>query len=75
MSTIVEALDRTEAARRCISQNRGYDKELAREAYEHVVAEELIPALLSTLEDAMADLEARKVERLARHIWKRIEPR
>ena len=63
-----EALERAEAARLCIGQNRGYDKELAGEAYESCVAEELCPALLAAVEDSFGDVPARFVESLARKV-------
>ena len=61
-----EALEHAAVARACIAQNRGPDKELARESYEHAVAEELLPALLEALEDAAGDFEnPRAIERFA----------
>jgi len=60
-----EARLRTAQARACIRQNRGHDRELAREGYEHCVNEELLPALLDVLREAAGDLDARQVEALA----------
>lgn len=67
------ALDDVEYARSCIAQNRGPDKEEAREAYEHAINEELIPAFRAALEDATGDLDARTIERIAQSLMKTIE--
>ncbi len=52
-------------AHACIGQNRGSDKEQAREAYEACVSEELAPALSAAFEDALGDLETAEVHSLA----------
>jgi hypothetical protein len=59
------ALAQTQEARACIGQNRGYEREQAREAYECAVGEMLVPALLKAIEAAAGDVEARDIERLA----------
>lgn len=63
----VAALDQTRQARACISQNHGYDRELAREGYENAVGDTLVPALLKAIDTATSngDVEARGIERLA----------
>lgn len=69
-----EALDKCEHARACIAQNRGPEKDEARDAYSHVVGEELVPALLKAVEDLAGDIQNdRKVESLARSVMKLIE--
>jgi hypothetical protein len=67
------ALEETKCARACITQNRGYDKEMACEGYESCVADGLVPALLSAVESAVADLEPREVERLAAYLLHRLK--
>lgn len=67
------ALDAAEAARACIAQNRGLEKEQAREGYEYVVGEELGGAMMAALEDAIGDLDARQLERLGRALFREIE--
>lgn len=63
-----KALETARAARAAIGQNRGLEKEQAREGYEYAIGEEVVPALLAAVEDLAGDLEARDVERLAEKI-------
>ena len=56
-------------ARTCIRQNRGYEKEQAREGYEAAVSEELLPWLTMAIED----MDARDVEQVARFVLKRLK--
>jgi hypothetical protein len=67
------ALDSTRTAKSYIAQNRGYEKEQAREGYDHVVAEELVPALTAAIELLVGDLDTADVQRLAEHVSKLIE--
>lgn len=69
---LVNALDEVAAARACIGQNRGPDKEQAREGYECAVAESLVPAMLAAIELAAGDMDARDVERIAEDLVKRL---
>lgn len=60
-----EAINRANEAKACISQNRGYDRELAREGYHSVISEELVPAYQKAIDFAMEDLEPGEIHRLA----------
>lgn len=72
LSKLREALDFAEQARSCIAQNRGPDKEEAREAYEHAVGELTAP-LAEVIDEFYGDLDARDWERLVLMVYKHIE--
>jgi hypothetical protein len=73
VSCLVKALKLATQARACIAQNQGYDKELAREGYEHVISMEVWPALITTLENVEGVLPARSCESLAREVVRRLK--
>jgi len=65
-----EALDQMEYSKTCIRENRGYDKELARESYVSGLGEVLIPAM----EIALGDIEkGQDLEKIARMMVKILE--
>lgn len=68
-----EAITHVEAARRCIAQNRGYDKELARESFASAVAEVLLPAVLNAVELFLEDATPSATIALAKHVAKKLE--
>jgi len=68
--TLQEALDQMGYSKTCIRENRGYDKELARESYEHYLGVVLIPAI----EAALGDIEeGRDLEKIAKLMVKILE--
>lgn len=67
--TLTEALDAVEAAKACIRQNAGLERELAEEAYEAAVTEDLLPALLDCIEDEMTD--AKDIIAVAKFVQRR----
>jgi len=67
-----EAIDLAEQARSCIAQNRGFEKEQAREAYDHAVGELTTP-LVEAIEECAGDLDPRDWEKLAVMVHKLIE--
>ena len=69
---LARVLSEVYVMRRCISENRGHDKELARESYESFVGNELAEALTKAVEAAIGDLEPREVEQLAELLMKRL---
>lgn len=69
-SKLADALERVRFARACIAENRGPDKELARESYEASIADELVPALMDAIDTAVGDMQGRNVERLAELVYK-----
>jgi len=69
------ALDEAAAARACIAQNRGYEKDQAREGYDEVISSEVAPALSQALEDASGDIESRDIEKLGHVLLKLLEKR
>lgn len=69
-AALADALNEAAIARACISQNRGPDKEEARQAYEYAIAETVVPALSQAIDTAAGDLDARDVERLADAVLK-----
>lgn len=50
ISYLEEALDQAAKAKKCIKQNKGYDKHLAAEGYESAVYEMVGPALVDAVE-------------------------
>ncbi len=58
------SLDAARDARACISQNRGYEREQAREGYEHAVGE-LAVAREEAVRELASEIPDRDVERLA----------
>lgn len=74
--TSIEALERAlkeaERARSCIGQNRGHDRELAREGYEYAVAE-VATAFEVAFGDALGDLPERDIEAIAVMFLRRIK--
>lgn len=62
-----EALAAVAEAKACIAGNRGYDKELAREAHEHAVGE-LGEATVQAVILLVQDLESKDVVRLAKYV-------
>lgn len=71
-SDLASALGEVAAARACIAENRGMEKEQAREGYEAAVGEVLVPKLLAAIELACGDMDARDVERLAETVLLRL---
>jgi len=69
-----ERIDGATLGRAQIAENRGYDKDLARESYEAQV-EDLAMALEAALGHACTRMESRDVERLAGLVLRFIEPR
>lgn len=66
--TLTEALDRVEAAKQAVRENSRFEKELATEAYEAAVTEELLPALLDAIED---ELETKDIVAVAKFVQRR----
>ena len=65
-----EALIQMGVCKDYIRENRGYDKELARESYEHYLGEVLVPAM----EIALGDIEkGRDLEKIAKLMVKILE--
>lgn len=62
-----QALDQAVEARKCISQNSGYDREQARESYEHALGD-LHREIVFVLENA--DLDGPTLEAVAKRIVK-----
>ena len=48
--SLKEALEEIDQAIACIQENRGYDKELAKEALECLIGETLVPSILEAVE-------------------------
>jgi hypothetical protein len=69
---LLAAIDECEAARSCIAENRGPEKEEAREGFEHVVSEVLAPALRGALECAEGDLDGKALLGYAGDLVKRL---
>lgn len=69
------ALDESAEARACIAQNRGYEKDQAREGYDEVVSSEVLPALIQALDDASGDIESKDIEKLGHVLLKLLEKR
>lgn len=67
-----EALDAAAEARACISQNRGPDRVDARESYERLVSEELVPAMERALGELLGDVSALEVERIGRSLLRAV---
>lgn len=68
--SLKEALLQAKTARQAVRENTGYDKEQAREAYDNVITEVLLP----TLQSALDDLETNSaVEKLASQTLKILE--
>jgi hypothetical protein len=65
---LTQALEDADDAKRCIAQNRGYDKELAKDAYLEVVGQVLAPALIAALDLATGDLSPEAIVRLAKKL-------
>lgn len=65
-------IKRAADARVCIAQNHGYDKELAREGYEHA-ASELSVAIEGAWEEHMGDLSPQSIEKIAKVVAAEIE--
>lgn len=49
--TLREALDEVDSAIICVRENRGYDKEQAKEALSHCIGEVLMPVLMESIEN------------------------
>lgn len=70
---LIRTLDSADAAKACIAQNRGPEKEEAREGYEHAIGEELAPAFKEAFDDAIGDLEAKDLHAIGRELLRRLE--
>lgn len=75
LARLAEARGRAAQARACVGQNRGPDRELAREGYEQCVADELLPALLAVLGEASGEVPARSIEAMAARVERFLERR
>lgn len=64
-----KALEEVAFAKSCIADNRGPDKELARESYENCLAESLLPAMRGALEA----LDDKALVSIARQMHKKLE--
>lgn len=67
-SKLSQALEEVDQAKACIAENRGYDKELAREAYGNALAESLLPAM----RDALEALDDKSLVSIARQMNKKL---
>lgn len=67
-----DAITSIKNARRCIRENKGYDKELARDAYMSEVSDELLPAVVSAVDAMLTEIPAEEVERFAVRLEKRL---
>lgn len=67
------ALEFVVQARSFIAENRGPEKEEAREGYEAIVSEGLVPVLLDVVEAFVGDAPPREVERLAQYVLSRLD--
>lgn len=50
-----EAMEQVENAKLCVRQNRGYDKDMAKEGLDHLVGEQLIPAIINSIWDVTTE--------------------
>lgn len=64
-----QALSEVALAKSCIADNRGPDKELAREAYEACLGEVLLPAVMEALEG----LDNQQLLSIAKQVHKKLE--
>lgn len=59
-------------ARECVGQNRGRDRELAKQALDEAIDMELVPAVAEAVASALSDLPPTRVVRLSGEILKAI---
>ena len=65
---LIDALDEVRKAKACIAQNRGYEKEQAREGYDAAVCEVLIPAIEEAFTVVIEAEDPKRIVRIANFI-------